>query len=381
MASTHPDAKLVEFLAEARRLLDTDTAAILLLDDSGEFLVATAAQGLEEEVRQGSRVPVGLGFAGRVAKERRPVIIDEVSPATVVNPVLLYKGVRSMLGVPLMVEDRMLGVMHVGTLSPRAFTQADAQVLGRVAQRIAGRLQAQRSRDDARAAAALQRSLAPTQLCEPNGLAMAARYVPGGRAGVGGDWYDCFHLPDGKVGVAVGDVMGHGLHAATVMGRIRSALRAYAMDGDRPDEVLRRLDDFILHFEPGEMVSVFYGLVDPDSGSVELSSAGHVPPVLAWPGAGAHLLEVTGDLVLGVDSGPKRTTHEVAMPPGATLALYTDGLVEGVGQDLSEAIERLCEVLARGRGDVETVCADVMAALVGDVVRDDDVTLLLVQRH
>lgn len=371
---------LGELLERVRDLLGTDTSAVLLLDDAGEFLVATAARGIEEEVRQGSRVPMGLGFAGRVAKERRPVVIDEVSPATVVNPVLLYKGVRSMLGVPLLAGGRVLGVMHVGTLHPRVFTEDDADLLQQVAERAARALVAERAQVDSLAASALQRSLAPSRLPDPVGLELAARYVPGGKAGVGGDWYDCFPLPDGRVAIAIGDVMGHGLRAATIMGRVRDALRAFALGGDEPVEVLRRLDQYLQHFEPGEMASAIYGIQTPGSDTLVYSSAGHMPPVLAEGRMGARLLEESDDVMLGVEPEALRSQHHVELPPGAMLCLYTDGLVEGRGRGLGTALEDLRGILARQRGPVDAVCAEVMVQMVGQGTRDDDVALLMLRR-
>src|SRR5579859_3801824 len=114
--------QLVELLDRIREILRADTAAVLLLDFSSGQLIATAAAGLEEEVRQGVRIPVGRGFAGRIAAEGRPVILDRVDHTTVLNPILLDKGIRSLLGVPLMASGTMLGVMHVGSLTGRRFT-------------------------------------------------------------------------------------------------------------------------------------------------------------------------------------------------------------------------------------------------------------------
>lgn len=372
---------LDELLDRVRELLETDTAAVLLLDDTKDFLVATAARGIEEEVRQGSRVAVGVGFAGRIASERRPVVIDEVSPATVVNPVLLYKGISSMLGVPMLDGDEVLGVLHVGTLAPRLFTEEDADLLQRVAERAARALRAERSRLDSLSATALQRSLAPGKLPEPVGLELAARYVPGNKAGVGGDWYDCFPLPDGRLALVVGDMMGHGLRAATVMGRLRAALRAYALGGDDPAVVLTRLDEYLQHFEPGELVSVLYAIQTPGSSRVVFSSAGHMPPVLAQPGRGSRLLEDSEDLMLGVEPEAVRESHHVELAPGAVLCLYTDGLVEGRGRNVITAMEDLRQALATERGGAEAIAAHVMAEMADGGSHDDDVALLVVRRR
>ena len=131
------DELLAELLARTRELLDTDTAVVLLLDEQENELVARAAVGLEEEVEQGIRIPVGAGFAGRVAAERHLIMLDDVEHADVVNPILREKGVRSLLGAPLIVADTVLGVIHVGTLEPRLFTPDDQKLLELVASRAA----------------------------------------------------------------------------------------------------------------------------------------------------------------------------------------------------------------------------------------------------
>ena len=222
-----------DFLAElpdrAKDVLQADTAAVLLLDYSSGTLIATAAAGLEEEVSQGVRIPVGRGFAGRIAAEHRPVILDHVDHTTVLNPILLSKGIRTLMGVPMVAAGRVIGVMHVGSLTPREFTGQDAELLQLAADRAATAVRSQTARDDRLAAAALQRSLLPTALPVVPGAEMAARYVPG-QGVVGGDWYDVFVLPSGELGVVTGDVAGSGLPAAVIMGRMRSALRAYALE-------------------------------------------------------------------------------------------------------------------------------------------------------
>src|SRR5213592_4229491 len=124
-------------LERTTELLDTDTSAILLLDDERGELVARAAVGIEEEVERGVRIPLGKGFAGRVAAERRPVILDDVDHADVLNPILREKGIKSLLGVPLLVQNHAIGVLHVGTLAPRRFTIDDVELLGFVADRVA----------------------------------------------------------------------------------------------------------------------------------------------------------------------------------------------------------------------------------------------------
>src|ERR1700749_298710 len=149
-ALSHLDAEelLAALLDRVRVILDADTAAVLLLDSSGRQLVATAARGLEEEASQGVRIPVGRGFGGRIAAERRPVILDRVDHGTVLNPLLMQRGIRSLVGVPLLVPGAVLGVLHVGTLRARVFTADDAVLLQLAADRAALAVQSLRAGED-----------------------------------------------------------------------------------------------------------------------------------------------------------------------------------------------------------------------------------------
>jgi sigma-B regulation protein RsbU (phosphoserine phosphatase) len=374
---------LVELLDRVRELLSTDTAVVLLMDESSQFLVATAARGIDEEVSQGVRVPLGRGFAGRVAAERRPVILEQVSTANVVNPLLLRKGIRSMLGVPLLNGDSVVGVLHVGTLATRRFTEEEVALLELAADRVAMATTARRALIDRAAVATLQRSLAPGRLPTLPGLDLAARYVPGSLYGVGGDWYDVFLLPSGLLGIAIGDVMGHGLPAATVMGRLRSALRAYALEDDDPASVLERLDRKVQHFEPGQMGTVLYALLHPQLFTMRISCAGHLVPALTRPGAATELLELPVDLPVGVQPYAGRMSTSIELPPGSLLCLFTDGLVEDrTGEvDVDEALTRLRAALTgEAIQTAETACAELMATLIGDRKPEDDVTVLALKR-
>jgi sigma-B regulation protein RsbU (phosphoserine phosphatase) len=378
-ALSHLDAEdlLVELISRLRAVLQADTAAVLLLDHASGQLIATAASGLEEEVRQGVRIPVGKGFAGRVAAERRTVMIDHVDHTTVLNPILIEKGLRALIGVPLIADGIVIGVLHVGSLTSRTFSAEDAGLLQIAADRAAAALRLVMSRSDREAALALQRSLIPSALPFVAGVEMAARYVPGHGA-VGGDWYDVFTLPSGELCVGIGDVAGAGLKAAVIMGRMRSALRAYAMETTDPSEVLGRLDRKIQHFEPGAVATVLYGVFGPDLDHLSLSSAGHFPPAVAEPGQPGRLADIGVDLLIGVDSGVSRHVTSVCTPPGTLLYFYTDGLVERRGESLDDGLARLCGAVAAGPPDA--VCASVMGTMVGSETARDDIATLALRR-
>ena len=371
------DDLLATVLGRVREILDADTAAVLLLDSSGRQLIATAASGLEEEVSQGVRIPVGRGFAGRIAAERRPVILDHVDHGTVLNPLLLEKGIRSLAGVPLLVHGAVLGVLHVGTVRNRVFTPDDAALLQLAADRAAIAVQSLRSREDQAAAVALQRSLVPSALPAVAGAEVAARYVPGS-GHVGGDWYDVFVLPSGYLGMVVGDVAGSGLSAAVIMGRIRSALRAYALEFPSPADVLRKLDHKMQYFEENDvMATVSYAVLDPGSGQLAISSAGHLPPVTATPGQSAALAQIAVDPPIGVADAPRRQVTTLALAPGTVVCLFTDGLVERRDEPIDDGITRLCQSVTPG--PPEDVCVSVMRALVGRQYPGDDIALLVLR--
>jgi putative methionine-R-sulfoxide reductase with GAF domain len=366
---------LTELLDRTREVLGADTAAVLLLD-RGQ-LIATAAAGLEEEVHQGVRIPLGRGFAGRIAAECRPVILDHVDHTTVLNPILWEKGIRSLLGVPLVAAGRVLGVLHVGSLRARQFDGDDVVLLQLAAGRAALAVQSQQARDDRIAVAALQRSLLPTAPPGVAGTKVAARYVPG-QGTVGGDWYDVFTLPSGELGVVIGDAAGSGLPAAVVMGRMRSSLRSYALEFADPATVLGRLDRKMQHFEPGALGTVTYAVFSPALDRASISSAGHLPLVIASPGRPARLADIQPDLMIGVVPDAERHTTSVDVPPGCVLCFYTDGLVERPDRCLDDGLGLLCQAVTAD--EPETVCAAVMGAMVGNQPARDDIALLVVRR-
>ena len=378
LSALDPPALLDVLVDRVKEALQADTAAVLLLDRPSGQLVATSASGLEEEVRQGVRIPLGKGFAGRIAAQGRPVILNEVNHTNVVNPILVAKGIRSLIGAPLLAGGRVFGVLHVGTLSPRAFTSHDVDLLQLAADRAALAVQALSAQLDRSATSVLQHSLVPSALPAAGGLEMAARYVPG-TGKVGGDWYDVFPLPSGQVCAVIGDVAGTGLQAAVIMGRIRSALRAYALETADPAEVLDRLDRKMRHFEPGAMATVLCAMVSPSRDQVRISSAGHLPPIIARPGQRAAAADVASDLLIGVSAVRHRQVSILGFPPGAVLCLYTDGLVERHDQPIDEGIAQLCAAVT-ATGDPEAGCAAVMAAMADYSTHNDDVALLMIHR-
>ncbi|WP_447002552.1 PP2C family protein-serine/threonine phosphatase [Saccharothrix isguenensis] len=363
-------------LWQVRELFAVDTVTVLLIDPGGRQLVVKATTGLEAEVVQGVRIPVGTGFAGQVAQRREPVWIERVDESTVVSPLLRKRGLRTLLGVPMVAQGHLTGVLHIGSTTPRKFTDEEIELLQVVADRLAMAAHMHRSRAERSAAAMLQDSLLPERLPATDGWRLAARYVPGADSGVGGDWYDVFALPGGRMGLVIGDVAGHGLPAAIVMGRLRSALRAYALEFADPAEVLGKLDRKASHFEDYSMATVAYAVIDTETSRMDLALAGHLPPVLAVPGQPAAFVTAPVGPPVGYDLGiTGRRSVGVDVPTGALVALYTDGLVERRGLDLDDRLEELRQAVVPAAP--EAACVRIMAALVGDRPATDDIAVLV----
>jgi putative methionine-R-sulfoxide reductase with GAF domain len=372
---------LQELLSRIKEILDVDTAAILLLEEETKELVALAAKGLEEEVTAGLRIPMGKGFAGRIASERIPIFIADVNRADILNPILRKKGVRSLLGVPLIVEADLVGVLHVGTLQPRTFTNEDAAYLQLAAARMAPAIERARLFDalerEHRVAVMLQRSLLPDRLPDLEGVRVAARYFPA-RDEVGGDWYDVMDLNGDCVGIAIGDVVGHGVRAASLMGQLRTALRAYALDGYGPAEVLERLDRLLQSIRGRGMATAAYATFDPEQRRLRFAAAGHPPPALAPPETPGRLVETSPNLPLGVMPDWRYEEQEVTLSEGDMFLLYTDGLIEMRGKSLDTGLGLLLEAM-QGASTPHRLCNQIVRTLVPQEGARDDIAFVALQ--
>jgi serine phosphatase RsbU (regulator of sigma subunit)/anti-sigma regulatory factor (Ser/Thr protein kinase) len=226
----------------------------------------------------------------------------------------------------------------------------------------------------------LQRSLLPERLPDMAGLEVAARYVPGAAdAQVGGDWYDVISLRDGHAGIAIGDVVGHGLDAAARMARLQNALRAYALEGLRPSLVLERMNGFAREVTGGPMATLMYGVVDPDEGRLRLATAGHPPPLVISPDADTYFAEGPAGSPLGVVPFPTYEETTIPLVPGATVLLYTDGLVERPHESLNEGLEWLRDFASGVHGGPDELCGTILQERFGGIAPRDDVALLAVR--
>src|SRR5207248_2493211 len=202
----------------------------IMLLEADNRLVVRAAKGIDELVWRGLRIRVGEGFGGRVAEQRRLLVVSGSDAAQLASPALRELGLAALMGAPLMTDGRVIGVMHVGSFSEREFTDEEKRLLGLVADRAALAIDHARLYEHEHGIAeTLQRSLLPLSLPSVPGMTVAARYLPArAEAQVGGDWYDVVPLDGGGLALSIGDVSGHGVEAASLMGRVRDALRAAA---------------------------------------------------------------------------------------------------------------------------------------------------------
>jgi serine phosphatase RsbU (regulator of sigma subunit)/anti-sigma regulatory factor (Ser/Thr protein kinase) len=372
------DDLLAELLHRVTEILHADTAAVLLVEDDGRTLAARAAKGLEEEVERGFRLPIGRGFAGRVAARREPVVIPDLdnSTITVVNPLMREKNVRSLLGVPLIVEGTLIGVLHVGSLTQRDFSEADVQLLQLVADRVGLSIERSRLAVQGQIAQTLQRSLLPRRLPRLPGLSMAAWYIPAAEeTAVGGDWYDVIELGHRRLGLTIGDVAGHGMAAATYMGMLRSAVRAYALDIASPAEVLSKVARFA-DAEHSRMATMIYATINLDTWAVDWARAGHPFPLLISPKHPPRFLTDVGGPPLGAGAGVDYEEQRVTLGPAETLLLYTDGLIERRGRTLSDGEAALTEAAVAAPDEPELMCRSVIQQLTEDISVPDDIAVL-----
>ena len=271
----------------------------------------------------------------------------------------------------------MIGVLHVGTLAHRLFADDEVELLQSAADRAALAIASRVTERERGLADALQTSLMP-RLPNLPAVALTGRYLPAASAQLGGDWYDAFQLPDGRLGMAIGDVVGRGFHAAAIMGQLRSGLRAYALDGMSPGAVLERLSRLLRQLEPGRTATVLYLVLDPHGGSLVASSAGHPPPLLAHAGRrpGVH-----GNARLARRWAPRATrptrSASSRLSPATALVLYTDGLVERPGESLDAGLERMRAMVNAGDDNLEHLGDVLVHALLPEGPTEDDAALLL----
>jgi hypothetical protein len=377
------------FLADASAVLNASLNHEEIVRRLPDLLVPRYADSVDvwlfdqEDERHGSAPHAAAAvFAARTGRPqyaadhpgRLPGVDDQ--PPSALNPK------RPLLCVPLTTRRAPLGVL---TLSPpgERWDPDDAVMLIELTRRASialdNALRFEHNRDIAET---LQRALL-TDLPTTPGLALAARYLPATRGmNIGGDWYDAFRQPDGSLITVIGDVTGHGLHAAVMMSQLRTALRAYAVDGGSPGRLLTRLHMFLHHLQPDLYATAVIARFRPGDPTLTWASAGHPPPVLRLPDGEVRILDAKPGAMLGIPLRQEIGDHTVRLAPGSTLALYTDGLVERRERGIDPGIQRLAAALgsfgsAELDTDLEGSADRILDPLLSDSERDDDVCLLL----
>lgn len=310
-------------------------------------------------------------FAARLARRA-----DLTAP---IREIMARLRPDNVLVTPLLAGRQPLGVLAVGRAAggPR-FDAADVAVLEELARRMAvGLANADSSARDHTVAETLQRSVLPDALPQIPGLDLAVRYLPRtDGVDVGGDWYDAFPIDGGRVGLAIGDVVGHNITSASIMSQVRNLLRAYAVDKSEPADVLRSTNAALAQLLPDAMATAVFAVLDLATGDLSYANAGHPPPVCLSSDGHVDYLNATTGTMLGAPADAFTTAHRT-LTPGTRLLLYTDGLIEDRRRDITEGFSQLTDAMVHAAGlTADQTCASVQDALLGTAARADDVCLL-----
>jgi hypothetical protein len=287
------------------------------------------------------------------------------------------RNVAEVLSLPLGPDGAVLGSLNLYSCTSGAF---DAESERRIALLLA-------EQGGAALATACALSVeGPTVLPRIAGYEVAARYLPAGAIpATSGNWYEAFRSePDGPVTLAVGDVAGHGLQAASLMGEMRAALRAYAVEGHAPAENLALISRLLAVTVPesnGLLATACVMLLDPQTGMSRVANAGHLPPALRQPDGEVSFVAALGGPALGVEGDGAIGEEFVALAPGATMVFYTDGLVEGRLNGLDAGLGRLSDVLEESVVSVEQLCDRLLQGMFDGRTQTDDVVVVVVHRR
>jgi anti-sigma regulatory factor (Ser/Thr protein kinase) len=374
----------------------------------GDRLTITGQHGHQPgDMNPFSDMPLTTDYpAAEVVRTGRAVYLSSPEeykaryPAT--WPLARHFGRRSWAFLPLTAAGRPMGAWMAAFAYPVAFTPDERAVLTTVARMLAQALSRAGAEESERELTeGLQRSMLPSLGPEIPGMQVTARYIPtGGGLQVGGDWYDMIPLPSGRFALAMGDVQGHDVRAAGLMGQLRIALRAYASEGHRPDAVLTRASRFLHGMTYGEdgtdlrFATCLYVEVDPATGTLEIARAGHPDPAIRMADRTVLTRPTAGGLPLGIDPDADYPTTRLVLEPGETMLLCTDGLIETGGHDLDTGWRRLRTILEEHPGDDGVDLESLADALVQGVHgpsshhttgpladrREDDIALLLLGR-
>jgi serine phosphatase RsbU (regulator of sigma subunit) len=373
-----------------------DWCGVHVMDEAGAVRTAAAAHrdpvgtallesDLDASPGLASTSPVAAVLKGGQPRLFRAVT-DELLASSAANSeqleIFRALGIGSAIVVPLRGRARVLGAFTVVSAeSGRRLDDADLAVaidLGRKAGLAVENAQLyQRARHVAKA---FEQVLVPERLATVPGLDVAARYLPAAGTDVGGDWYDVIPFSDGRVGLVIGDVIGHDLRASSIMASLRTAVRAYAWTGSRPAAVVNYVDELARGLEADQMATLIYGIYDPRTRRLCWSNAGHLPPLIIGPGPTSAYLEEPSSVLVGAMGGLTYSEGEIELGPDSTVLFYTDGLIQERGGLVSEGLDRLSQLAAaQSHGDPRQLINMVLASMLGEDQRADDIALLCVR--
>ena len=302
--------------------------------------------------------------------------LEQEFPA--VTDAVARSGQESFLFVPLVAGRRTNAVLIAAWSEHHRLSRDDRSLVEVLAAQAAQALdRARHFESEQTIAETLQRSVLPVALPRVEGVQLAARYLPGSaQLDVGGDWFDAFTLPDGRLGLVVGDVVGKGVQAAASMAQLRNAIRAFSVEPLRPSSALARLNRLAEDVLDTSFATLVYMVVDPATRVCRVASAGHPPPVVAFPDGRVQFLEQARGLPLGTGIESKYRQETVELPAGSTLVLYTDGLVERRGRSIDDGLADLRDAVGGAPKDPDRLLEHILEHVVGGGERGDDIALL-----
>ena len=359
--------------------LEADSALILL--QVGHEVVLRDARGRPRDATRSYRADDDLPGV-RALQRRQPVWVESLAEIERSFPRLrtVAPEWRAAAALPLVAGGEVIAALVFGYQAERRFDEEERSFQLALAAQCAQALERARLYEHEHAIAAeLQQRLLPHALPAPEGVGIATVYRPGSRElAVGGDWYDAVELPDGRLVLTVGDVVGHGLQAAAVMGQLRSAIATLAFAADGPAQLLQRLDAFAERTDGAECSTLACAYLDPATGVLRYACAGHPPPVVVAPD-GVSCLWGGRSTPLAAGDGGRRLEDVARLPAGAALLLYSDGLVERRDESIEVGIERLVRLVAGLDGSVSELAQQLVRAQLADGGQADDVALVVVR--
>ncbi|MER8188034.1 SpoIIE family protein phosphatase [Kitasatospora sp. NPDC094015] len=367
---------------------------VLAAMEAGRLAILGASGYRDEDVALHDRSPLAPAHPiAEAVRNRAPVFIASGAEYQERYPDAWEwargTGRSAWVFLPLVASGRAIGVCVVSFDDDRELDTDERTLLSTLGGLVAQSLARARLHDaEHELAAGLQRVMLPRTVPAVPGVTTAVRYLAAGSGlQIGGDWYDVVPLPGGHVGLVIGDVQGHDVHAAGIMGQLRIALRAYAAEGHPPAAVMARASRFLADLDTDHFATCTYAEVNVDYGVVYAVRAGHLDPVVRRADGSAHLVPVAGGLPLGISPDEEYRVTRFSLDPGETVVLCTDGLVEARGMDLDTGFERLCRAISgrlpgideAAREPLEDLADRIAAQAADSSEREDDIALLLLR--